>query len=146
MVKLRAYFAYTNDTPYLALMGEIWDDFREFFNENWPRYIESALCCAWDIEQCYKQVIAIINSLIVQYPEMFTALYITIYQYHLMHCALISRKLTFTSPHRRYVPCCILYNLQWFFFNLEWCYLMITNRFELDSHRMAALHTILKYC
>ena len=36
--------ALTNDTPYLALTGELWDVFREFYQEKWPRYIESALC------------------------------------------------------------------------------------------------------
>ena len=30
-------------TPYLALTGEIWGVFREFFNDNWLRYIESTL-------------------------------------------------------------------------------------------------------
>ena len=36
-------FALTNDTPYLALSGEIWGIFRELTEEKWPRYIESAL-------------------------------------------------------------------------------------------------------
>ena len=36
-------FAPTNDTPYLAAMGEIWGIFRELYEEKWPRYIESAL-------------------------------------------------------------------------------------------------------
>ena len=43
MVKFRSDLAFTNDTPYLALTGEIWGVFNEFFSENWPRYIESVL-------------------------------------------------------------------------------------------------------
>ena len=27
----------TKDTPYLALMGELWDVSCEYFLENWPR-------------------------------------------------------------------------------------------------------------
>ena len=43
MVKLRSCFALANDAPYLALTGELWGVFREFFKEKWLRYIESAL-------------------------------------------------------------------------------------------------------
>ena len=39
MVKFRSDFALTNDTPYLALAGL----FREFFNEKWPRCVETVL-------------------------------------------------------------------------------------------------------
>ena len=42
MLKLRADFAFTNDTSYSALTGELWGEFREIVNEKWPRYIESA--------------------------------------------------------------------------------------------------------
>ena len=34
---------WTKDTPYLALMGELWGDFCEDFGENWPRYDGTAL-------------------------------------------------------------------------------------------------------
>ena len=51
VAKLGSNFALTNDTSYLALTGELWGVFREWFKEKWPRYIESALyrvviyCC-----------------------------------------------------------------------------------------------------
>ena len=35
--KLRPYLAFTSDTPYLALKGELWSVFREISNEIWPR-------------------------------------------------------------------------------------------------------------
>ena len=41
--KTSATYALTNDTPYLALTGEIWRAFRELYKEKWPRYSESAL-------------------------------------------------------------------------------------------------------
>ena len=28
----------TKDTPYLALSGELWSVFNEYFNRNWPCY------------------------------------------------------------------------------------------------------------
>ena len=31
------------DTSYLALTGELWGVFREFFGDKWLRYIESVL-------------------------------------------------------------------------------------------------------
>ena len=31
-------FAFTKDTPYLALTGELWGVFCEDFEENWSRY------------------------------------------------------------------------------------------------------------
>ena len=34
---------YTEDTPYLALTGELWDVFCEYFWENWPRHNGTAL-------------------------------------------------------------------------------------------------------
>ena len=43
MVKLWPGFVFVNDTPYLALTGELWGVFHEIFKEKWPRYIESAL-------------------------------------------------------------------------------------------------------
>ena len=36
-------FALTNDTPSLALMGELCGVFHELYEEKWPQYIESAL-------------------------------------------------------------------------------------------------------
>ena len=33
----------TKDTPYLALMGELWGVFCGYFWENWPRYNGTAL-------------------------------------------------------------------------------------------------------
>ena len=33
----------TKDTPYLALTGELWGVFSEYFLENWPRYNGTAL-------------------------------------------------------------------------------------------------------
>ena len=38
-----ADFAFTNDTPYLSLTGELWRVFREIFEDILPPYIESAL-------------------------------------------------------------------------------------------------------
>ena len=40
--KTAVRFALTNDTPYLALTGELWGVFRELYKEKW-RYIESTL-------------------------------------------------------------------------------------------------------
>ena len=31
-------FELTKDTPYLALSGELWSVFYEYFNRNWPYY------------------------------------------------------------------------------------------------------------
>ena len=31
-------FELTKDTPYLALSGELWSVFYEYFNRNWSRY------------------------------------------------------------------------------------------------------------
>ena len=31
-------FELTKDTPYLALSGELWSVFYEYFNRNWPCY------------------------------------------------------------------------------------------------------------
>ena len=31
-------FELTKDTPYLALSGELWSVFNEYFNRNWPCY------------------------------------------------------------------------------------------------------------
>ena len=39
IIKLQSDLALTNDTPHLALTGELWD----FLEEKWPWYIESAL-------------------------------------------------------------------------------------------------------
>ena len=49
MMQLGPDFAFRNDTPYLALTDELWGVFqvRELFKEIWPRYIESALYCAF---------------------------------------------------------------------------------------------------
>ena len=35
-VKLWLDFALMNDTPYLALTGELWSAFHELFKEEWP--------------------------------------------------------------------------------------------------------------
>ena len=43
MILLRPDFAFTNDTPYLTLTGELWGAFREIFKEIWQQCIESAL-------------------------------------------------------------------------------------------------------
>ena len=37
----------TKDIPYLALTGELWGVFCEYFWENWPRYNGTALYHAW---------------------------------------------------------------------------------------------------
>ena len=34
---------FTKDTPYLALMDELWGVFCEYLGENWPRYNDTAL-------------------------------------------------------------------------------------------------------
>ena len=34
---------FTKETPYLALMGELWGVFCEGFGENWPCYNDTAL-------------------------------------------------------------------------------------------------------
>ena len=36
-------FNLTTDTPYLALMGEIWDVYCEAFGDNWPCYNDTKL-------------------------------------------------------------------------------------------------------
>ena len=46
LAKLRPNFALTNDTPYLALTGELKGVFRELFKEKWLWYTESALYMA----------------------------------------------------------------------------------------------------
>ena len=43
MAKLLSDFSITNNTTYLALTGELWGVFREFFKEKCLWYIESAL-------------------------------------------------------------------------------------------------------
>ena len=42
-IQLWPDFAFTNETPYLVLTGELWGVFRNMFKEIRPRYIESAL-------------------------------------------------------------------------------------------------------
>ena len=49
MVKLQPDLALTIDTQYVALTDELWGNFRELFEENWPRYIESALYMAFSM-------------------------------------------------------------------------------------------------
>ena len=36
--ELKPDFKLATDTPYLALMGELWGVYCEDFAENWPRY------------------------------------------------------------------------------------------------------------
>ena len=43
MIQHRPYFAFTNDTPYLALTGELWIVFRVIFKEIWPQCIKRAV-------------------------------------------------------------------------------------------------------
>ena len=38
-------FELTKDTPYLALSGELWSVFYEYFNRNWPCYKGFLLYC-----------------------------------------------------------------------------------------------------
>ena len=43
-------FELTKDTPYLALSGELWSVFYEYFNRNWPCYKGFLLyihCITW---------------------------------------------------------------------------------------------------
>ena len=40
-------FELTKDTPYLALSGELWSVFYEYFNKNWPCYKGFLLYVAW---------------------------------------------------------------------------------------------------
>ena len=53
----------TNDTPYLALTGELWDVFCELYREKWLRYIESALYWFWNGAQIPWTALLPINSL-----------------------------------------------------------------------------------
>ena len=42
------HFELTKDTPYLALSGELWSVFYEYFNRNWPCYkgfLLYGVCC-----------------------------------------------------------------------------------------------------
>ena len=39
----KTFHSRKKDTPHLALMGELWDIFRELLEQKWPRYIESVL-------------------------------------------------------------------------------------------------------
>ena len=57
-------FELTKDTPYLALLGELWSVFYEYFNRNWS---------------CYKGFLLYINSThniknvnIMEYPASYT--------------------------------------------------------------------------
>ena len=45
-------FELTKDTPYLALSGELWSVFCEYFNRNWPCYKGFQLY--YDKKQCEK--------------------------------------------------------------------------------------------
>ena len=38
MAEYISEFEHTKDTPYLALVGELWDVFYEDFEEHWPHY------------------------------------------------------------------------------------------------------------
>ena len=40
-------FELTKDTPYLALLGELWSVFCEYFNKNWPCYKGFLLYSVW---------------------------------------------------------------------------------------------------
>ena len=40
-------FELTKDTPYLALSGELWSVFYEYFNRNWSCYKGFLLYQAW---------------------------------------------------------------------------------------------------
>ena len=40
-------FELTKDTPYLALSGELWSVFYEYFNRNWPCYKGFLLYCSY---------------------------------------------------------------------------------------------------
>ena len=50
-------FELTKDTPYLALSGELWSVFYEYFNRNWSCYKGFLLYsqCAWPTEREYKR-------------------------------------------------------------------------------------------
>ena len=61
-------FELTKDTPYLALSGELWSVFYEYFNRNWP---------------CYKGFLLYVLSL-VQLDAVITLFSIT--QYWIPHC------------------------------------------------------------
>ena len=41
-------FELTKDTPYLALSGELWSVFYEYFNRNWPCYKGFLLRSSWE--------------------------------------------------------------------------------------------------
>ena len=43
MIQHRPYFAFTNDTPYLALTGELLIVFRVILKKIWPQCIKRAL-------------------------------------------------------------------------------------------------------
>ena len=43
MTDPKSDFTLTKDTPYLALMGELWGAYCENFQENWPRYNSTVL-------------------------------------------------------------------------------------------------------
>ena len=65
-------FELTKDTPYLALSGELWSVFYEYFNRNWP---------------CYKRFLLYIDVL-VQEKRHPSALEMTL---HLVFLALTFR-------------------------------------------------------
>ena len=54
-------FELTKDTPYLALSGELWSVFYEYFNRNWPcykgfllyLYIMMSFICVYIIKKKY---------------------------------------------------------------------------------------------
>ena len=44
-------FELTKDTPYLALSGELWGVFYEYFNRNWPCYKGFLLYVSLDLNE-----------------------------------------------------------------------------------------------
>ena len=55
-------FELTKDTPYLALSGELWSVFYEYFNRNWPCYKGFLLYAAQGGDELIMVPVIIING------------------------------------------------------------------------------------
>ena len=49
-------FELTKDTPYLALSGELWSVFNEYFNRNWSCYKGFPLYISGFVEDCFTSI------------------------------------------------------------------------------------------
>ena len=80
-------FELTKDTPYLALSGELWSVFYEYFNKNWScykgflLYIHTASWCCWLIVLTVSGITSIHTSYIIWYLPIYHILYCNLYKW-----------------------------------------------------------------